>query len=238
MLVGDFNSRTASDIDFSNIVNSKHDIVSDSDLCYDYSNVLQELNMLSIRKNYNDFGPLLIASGSCSPENFRVTVKVDGKPVNEDLVLDLEKKTFLVNVGEVNHLGPNWSKTINLHDFNVKRLALKKVDDGICYVTLMTENLTEISARLHNMTSQIFATNLTKHVYQLSNTNMSNENLLAYAGPKITNFCHGYKSIYAHRLEHDMNLRRRFAPAEAAKAPTVLCSCSEHIMYEGNNQDK
>ncbi|CAG2203416.1 unnamed protein product [Mytilus edulis] len=51
MLVGDFNSRTASDIDFSNIVNSKHDIVSDSDLCYDYSNTLQELNMLSIRKS-------------------------------------------------------------------------------------------------------------------------------------------------------------------------------------------
>ncbi|XP_071143656.1 uncharacterized protein [Mytilus edulis] len=145
---------------------------------------------------------LMIASVSCSPENFRVIIKVDGKPVNEDLVLDIERKTFLVNIGEVNHLGPNWSRTINLHDFNMNRLALKKVDEGICYVTLMTENLAEISARLYNMTSQIFATKLTKHVYRLSKTNMTNENLLAYAGPKIANFCRGYKSVYAHRLEN------------------------------------
>lgn len=145
---------------------------------------------------------LLIASVSCFPENFRVIVKIDEKPVNEDIVLDLEKNTLLVNVGEVSHLGPKWASSINLHDFNMQKLAFKYVDAGICYVTIMTEDLVELSTRLHNMTSQVFATNLTQHVYRLTKTSMTKENLLAYAGSRIANFCHGYKTIFAHRLEN------------------------------------
>lgn len=46
-------------------------------------------------------------------------MKVDGKPVNVDFVLDLEKNTFVVTVGGVSHLGPTFSSTVNLHDFNM-----------------------------------------------------------------------------------------------------------------------
>lgn len=49
--------------------------------------------------------------------------------------------------------------------------------------------------------SQIFATNLKKHVYRLTKTSMTTENLHAYAGSKIANFCRGYKTVYAHRIE-------------------------------------
>ncbi|XP_076083846.1 uncharacterized protein LOC143054712 isoform X2 [Mytilus galloprovincialis] len=165
---------------------------------------------------------VLIASVSCFPENFRAIVKVDGKPVNVDFVLDLEKNTFVVTVGGVSHLGPTFSSTVNLHDFNMQKLAFKRIDAGICYVIHMDENLAELSTRLHNMTSEIFAPHLPTHVYRLTKTSMSNENLLAYAGSKIANFCRGYQTKYAHRVEDD-EIHRRALLQQVSN--NVVCGC-------------
>ncbi|VDI16858.1 Hypothetical predicted protein [Mytilus galloprovincialis] len=67
-------------------------------------------------------------------QTFRVNVKVPGGRINEDIAVDPSKNSMTVNVGDVSHLNSTWCQTVNLHDFEQNKVAIKNIDEGSCLV--------------------------------------------------------------------------------------------------------
>ncbi|CAC5421192.1 unnamed protein product [Mytilus coruscus] len=146
---------------------------------------------------------------------YRINAKVPGGSINEDIVVDSVKHLMTVNVGNVHHLQSDCPSTINLHDFEKGKVAMKNIDTGECLVMDTKENLNATIELLDKitrlkMTHDIEAEKLV-NVYPTTY-----DRLLEEAGEHIIEFCKGYVLFYGEIIEQE-GVKRRIKNEEKKK---------------------
>lgn len=87
-----------------------------------------------------------------SIKTYRVNVKVPGGRINEDIIVDSKENTMTVNLGDVSHLNNSFCPSINLHDFEMKKVAIKNIDYGICMIVDTKEYYSDSVEMLNKIT--------------------------------------------------------------------------------------
>ncbi|CAC5368207.1 PDE1 [Mytilus coruscus] len=175
--------------------------------------------------NHNVFiivSAIVVAVQSSSDiKTYRINAKVPGGSINEDIVVDSDKHLMTVNVGNVYHLQSDCPSTINLHDFEKGKLAMKNIDTGKCLVMDTKENLNATIDLLEKitrlkMTHEIKAEKLVD-VYPTTY-----DRLLEEAGEHIIEFCKGYELLYGEIIDYQEGVKRRDKRKAKKKGGTKL----------------
>ncbi|XP_052089115.1 uncharacterized protein LOC127725835 [Mytilus californianus] len=135
-------------------------------------------------------------------QTYRINIKVPGGKVNEDVVVDKERNVMTVNVGDVSQLKGFWCQSINLHDFEKKKVAIKNIDYGICLILDTKETYSGSVDLLDKIKRMQFQHEIKEEIMVRANR-ITHDEMLKLAGEKIADFCRGYKLYHGKRVHHD-----------------------------------
>ncbi|CAC5413665.1 unnamed protein product [Mytilus coruscus] len=133
---------------------------------------------------------------------YRVDIKIPGGKVNEDIVIDSKNNVMTVNVGDVSHLKGFWCQSINLHDFEKKKVAIKNIDYGYCLI-LDTNETYKDSVDLLEKIKRLHYHHEIKNEIMVRASRITHDEMLKMAGKNIADFCEGYKLYHAKKVNHD-----------------------------------
>ncbi|XP_076079150.1 uncharacterized protein LOC143049376 [Mytilus galloprovincialis] len=159
-------------------------------------------------------------------QTYRINANVQGGSINEDIVVDSVKHLMTVNVGDVQHLQSDCPSTINLHDFEKGKVAMKNIDTGECLVMDTKENLNATIDLLEKLTSL-------KMTHDIEEEKLVNvfpttyDRLLDEAGEHIIEFCKGYELFYGEIINHqEVNSYKHRVKRRDKKKEKTKSGCS------------
>ncbi|CAC5378216.1 unnamed protein product [Mytilus coruscus] len=165
-------------------------------------------------------------------QTFRVNVKVPGGRINEDIAVDPKKNAMTVNVGDVSHLNSSWCQTINLHDFEQNKVAIKNIDEGKCLIIDAKETYLD-SVNLLYKIERLHYQHEIKDKIKVRANRITHDEMLKMAGEKIADFCRGYKLYYGRKVANDGMPRtgkKRYVKAACQKACFICFLVEEYVI--------
>ncbi|XP_071137753.1 uncharacterized protein [Mytilus edulis] len=138
---------------------------------------------------------LYVASGNKNIQTFNIKADVHGGSIKEDIVVDLQKKLLIVNVGSVALLNSDCPSTINLHDFKKGKLGIKNIDTGECLMIDTRESLNATLELLYKI-KRLKLTHVIDEVKLVDPVPITEQEMLQEGGEYIADFCSGYKLFF------------------------------------------
>ncbi|CAC5396875.1 PDE1 [Mytilus coruscus] len=164
---------------------------------------------MSINNVFTIVSAIVVAVQSSSNiQTYRINAKVPGGSINEDIVVDSVNHLMTVNVGNVHHLQSDCPSTINLHDFEKGKVAMKNIDTGECLVMDTKENL-KATIELLDKITRLKITHDIEAEKLVDVYPTTYERLLEEAGEHIIEFCKGYELFYGEIIEHQEGDKRQ-----------------------------
>ncbi|XP_052089116.1 uncharacterized protein LOC127725836 [Mytilus californianus] len=146
--------------------------------------------------------PLIAVQSNDNVQTYRINIKVPGGRVNEDVVVDSKANLMTVNVGDVSQLNNSYCPSINLHDFEKQKVAIKNIDHGLCLVIDTKESKID-SVGLFNKIERLHYQHEIKDEILVRAHPITPDEMLKIAGEKLAEFCRGYKLFNGERVQHD-----------------------------------